>query len=294
MNRSLVDSFLEYLVAERSSPENTLRAYALDVADYLSFLESRGIAAADAEAWTLEDYAVHLRASGLKATSVTRKLSAIRHFYRFLLEEDAAERDPTKDVASPKRVRTLPEVLSREEVERLVESPDCSTPQGVRDRAMLEVLYATGLRVSELVGLRLHDVDLAVGYVLSRGKGDKERIVPLGESARRWLARYVGEARPRLVKKSTDVLFCSRLGKAMTRQNVWHAIKRHARHAGIAKRISPHTLRHSFATHLLVGGADLRSVQEMLGHADISTTQVYTHVTSPRLKEIHRRYHPRG
>ncbi|HNQ85844.1 MAG TPA: site-specific tyrosine recombinase XerD [Deltaproteobacteria bacterium] len=294
MNRALIDSFLEYLVAERSSPENTLAAYAGDLEDYATFLDGRGVTELGVDGAVLEDYASHCRSRKLKTTSISRRLSTIRQFYRFLIEEEAIASDPTRDLASPKRGSYLPEILSREEVERLIASPDPGTPVGVRDRAMLEVLYATGLRVSELTGLKLHHLNLHVGYLVCRGKGDKERVVPMGESARHRLKEYLEDARPYLVKKPTDVLFCSRRGGAMTRQNFWHAIRRYAAAAGIHKRISPHMLRHSFATHLLMGGADLRSVQMMLGHADISTTQIYTHVSAGRLKEIHERYHPRG
>jgi len=294
MNRALIDSFLEYLVAERSSPENTLAAYAADLEDYATFLDDRGVTELGVDGAVLEDYASHCRSRKLKTTSISRRLSTIRQFYRFLIEEEVITSDPTRDLASPKRGSYLPEILSREEVERLIASPDPGTPVGVRDRAMLEVLYATGLRVSELTGLKLHHVNLHVGYLVCRGKGDKERVVPMGESARHRLREYLEDARPYLVKKPTDVLFCSRRGGAMTRQNFWHAIRRYAAAAGVHKRISPHMLRHSFATHLLMGGADLRSVQMMLGHADISTTQIYTHVSAGRLKEIHERYHPRG
>ncbi len=294
MNHALIDSFLEYLVAERSSPENTLEAYASDLNDFSAFLDGLGVPFTEATDAALEAYTSYCRSRGLKATSVNRRLSAVRQFYRFLIEEELIEADPTRHLASPKRGAYLPEVLSREEVERLIASPDTATPLGIRDRAMLEVLYATGLRVSELVGLRLHQVNLHVGYLVCRGKGDKERVVPMGESARRWTAEYLEDARPCLARPATDTLFCSRRGSAMTRQNFWHAVRRYAAAAGILKRISPHMLRHSFATHLLAGGADLRSVQMMLGHADISTTQIYTHLSSVRLKEVHDRYHPRG
>ena len=294
MNRALIDSFLEYLVAERSSPENTLAAYAADLEDYGTFLDGRGVAEVDVDSSVLEDYTSHCKTRKLKATSIGRRLSTIRQFYRFLIEEEVIASDPTLDLASPKRGSYLPEILSSEEVERLIASPDLGTPLGIRDRAMLEVLYATGLRVSELTGLKLHHLNLHVGYLVCRGKGDKERVVPMGEAARRRVEEYLQDARPYLVKKPTDVLFCSRRGGAMTRQNFWHAVRRYAAAAGIHKQISPHMLRHSFATHLLMGGADLRSVQMMLGHADISTTQIYTHLSTGRLKEIHERYHPRG
>lgn len=294
MSRPHIDSFLEYLVAERASPENTLAAYASDLEDYGAFLDERGASELDADGALLEEYASRCRVRGLKSTSIGRRLSAIRQFYRFLIEEQLIAADPSRDLASPKRGSYLPGVLSREEVGRLIASPDTTTPLGIRDRAMLEVLYATGLRVSELTGLRLHQLNLHVGFLSCRGKGDKERVVPMGESARTWVGTYLKESRPYLVKRPTDVLFCSRRGGAMTRQNFWHGIRRHAAAAGILREISPHMLRHSFATHLLMGGADLRSVQMMLGHADISTTQIYTHLSTVRLKEIHERYHPRG
>lgn len=212
MNRALIDSFLEYLVAERSSPENTLAAYAGDLEDYATFLDGRGVTELGVDGAVLEDYASHCRSRKLKTTSISRRLSTIRQFYRFLIEEEAIASDPTRDLASPKRGSYLPEILSREEVERLIASPDPGTPVGVRDRAMLEVLYATGLRVSELTGLKLHHLNLHVGYLVCRGKGDKERVVPMGESARHRLKEYLEDARPYLVKKPTDVLFCSRRG----------------------------------------------------------------------------------
>lgn len=294
MSHELIDSFLEYLIAEKSSPDNTVSSYAADLQDLSAFLEEKGITALEATGSDLEGYSTHCREKGLKGTSISRRLSTIRQFYRFLIEEEAMASDPTRDLASPKRGLYLPEVLSAEEVARLIESPDIRTPLGLRDKAMLEVLYATGLRVSELIGLKLHHLNLHVGYLICRGKGDKERLVPMGESAKRWVNEYMKSTRPLLVKKPTDILFCSRRGGAMTRQNFWYAIRRYASDAGILKSISPHMLRHSFATHLLGGGADLRSVQMMLGHSDISTTQIYTHISSARLKEVHDRYHPRG
>lgn len=294
MNRSLIDSFLEYLVAERSSPDNTVAAYANDLDDFMAFLDARGVTEIGVDSAVLEGYASHCRERKLKATSISRRLSTVRQFYRFLIEEEFISSDPTRDLASPKRGSYLPHVLSKEEVERLIASPDLETPIGIRDRAMLELLYATGLRVSELTGLKVHHLNLHVGFLICRGKGGKERVVPMGETARRRVEDYMRNARPYLARKPTDVLFCSRRGGAMTRQNFWYAIRRYAAAAGILKEISPHMLRHSFATHLLMGGADLRSVQMMLGHADISTTQIYTHLSTARLKEIHEQYHPRG
>jgi integrase/recombinase XerD len=294
MSHALIDSFLEYLIAERSSPENTVSSYASDLEDLKTYLDDKGISELDVLGTTLEDYTSLCRKKGLKTTSISRRLSTIRQFYRFLIEEEIMGTDPTRDLSSPKRGLYLPEVLSRDEVERLIASPDVATPIGVRDKAMLEALYATGLRVSELITLKLHNLNLHVGYLVCRGKGDKERLVPMGESAQRWINEYLRNARPHLVKRPTDILFCSKRGGAMTRQNFWYAIRRYASAAGILKPISPHMLRHSFATHLLIGGADLRSVQMMLGHADISTTQIYTHISSTRLKEVHKQYHPRG
>ena len=294
MSHALIDSFLEYLIAERSSPENTVSSYAADLETLKTFLDEKGITELSVSGADLEEYTSRCREKGLKGTSIRRRLSTIRQFYRFLIEEEIIAADPTRDLASPKRGLYLPGVLSIDEVARLIASPDVSTPLGMRDKAMLEVLYATGLRVSELIGLKLHHLNLHVGYLICRGKGDKERLVPMGESAQRWVNDYLKNTRPYLVKKPTDILFCSRRGGAMTRQNFWYSIKRYATRAGILKQISPHMLRHSFATHLLGGGADLRSVQMMLGHADISTTQIYTHLYSTRLKEVHERYHPRG
>jgi len=294
MSHALIDSFLEYLIAEKSSPDNTVSSYAADLQDLKAFLDGKGITELEATAADLEEYTSGCRARGLKGTSISRRLSTIRQFYRFLIEEEVMASDPTRDLASPRKGLYLPEVLSAEEVTRLIESPDTATPLGMRDKAMLEVLYATGLRVSELTGLKVHHLNLHVGYLICRGKGDKERLVPMGEGARHWVNEYLRDARPLLVKKPTDTLFCSKRGGAMTRQNFWYAIRRYAALSGIMKNISPHMLRHSFATHLLGGGADLRSVQMMLGHSDISTTQIYTHISSVRLKEVHDRFHPRG
>lgn len=294
MNRAQVDSFLEFLVAERCAPENTLKAYAHDLSDFLAWLEETGNRPNAIDSSILTRYTSYCRQKKLKPSSISRRISALRQFYRFLLEEDVIDTDPTRDLSTPKRATYLPEVLNSDEVERLLAVPDTSTPLGIRDKAMLELLYATGLRVTELIGLGLHNLNLHIGYLITKGKGDKERLVPIGESARAWVNTYINEVRPSLVTKPTDILFCSTRGSAMTRQNFWYIIKRYAKAAGIFKPISPHTLRHSFATHLLSGGADLRSLQMMLGHADISTTQIYTHVTSERLKEVHQKYHPRG
>ena len=223
------------------------------------------------------------------------RLSFLRTFFRWLTRSNYVLGNPASELDLPKLPHQLPpNVFSIEEAERVLNHPDVTTTLGLRDRAILEVLYATGLRVSELVGLELHMLNLDVGYLICRGKGGKERLVPIGEAAVRWVKEYLALARPSLAKDASDSLFYSNRGRAMTRQNFWYMIQRYAEEAGIRKHISPHVLRHSFATHLLAGGADLRSVQMMLGHSDISTTQIYTHVNPARLKEIHERFHPRG
>ena len=239
-------------------------------------------------------YLARLLGDGVAAASVTRKVSTIRSFYRYLLREEAIEADPTLDLATSKLPRRLPRVLTVEEIEQLLATPDPSTSQGTRDRAMLELMYASGLRVSETVGLELSDIDLAHEVVRCVGKGNKERVVPVGTQAVRALRAYLSQVRPRQVRAHpTQALFVSRLGGPMTRQGCWKLIRRYARRSGISRPLTPHVLRHSFATHLLERGADLRAVQEMLGHASISTTQVYTHVTRERLREVYRQSHPR-
>jgi len=294
MNEDLIDAFLEYLVSERSAPDNTIAAYANDLRSFSAWMSDRDLDYRRITAAHLREFTSQGKHSGLKTTSINRRLTAIRQFFRFLLQEELVDSDPTRDLARARSTAYLPEVLSIDEVDRLLGAPDCSTPLGLRDKAMLELLYATGLRVSELVGLKLQNLNLHVGYLMTRGKGGKERLVPLGESALARVNDYLSLSRPQLVRKAVDVLFCSNRGAAMTRQNFWYIIKRYAYDCGIFKPISPHTLRHSFATHLLSGGADLRSVQMMLGHADISTTQIYTHITSQRLKDVHTRFHPRS
>ncbi|MBI3897935.1 MAG: site-specific tyrosine recombinase XerD [Gammaproteobacteria bacterium] len=293
----LIDRFCDVLWLEQGLSRNTIDAYRSDLTGASRFLSERSSSLSQAMRDDLVVYLDHRRRIELtKSRTAARLLSTLRRFYRYLLREQLREEDPTALIESPKLERTLPKSLTEEQVERLLAAPDDTTATGLRDRAMLETLYATGLRVSELVGLTLSQVSLAQGLVRVIGKGDKERLVPLGEEAVAWLHRYTDTARAQLIKKqSTDALFVSPRGGSLTRQAFWHAIKRYARQADIdAKLLSPHTLRHAFATHLLDHGADLRVVQMLLGHADLSTTQIYTHVARARLKELHARHHPRG
>lgn len=295
MNEYL-DLFLNYLLVEKGLTKNTLEAYGRDLSVYLDFLAERK--RTNPESVTALDVVEHvtrLKDSGLAPRSRARALSAIRMFHRFLLVENYAVSNPTAIIETPKTVNRLPEVLSGREVESLLATAKGDGTFEVRDRAMLEVLYATGLRVSELVALKLRDVNIDAGYLLTMGKGEKERLVPMGESARTAIGEYLAGIRILLDRKGdNEYLFLSRLGFKMSRQAFWNIIKKRSGAAGIRKNISPHTLRHSFATHLLENGADLRSVQIMLGHADLSSTQIYTHVTRERLKKLHQEFHPRG
>ncbi len=288
----LLDLFLSYLTVEKGLSRNTLEAYSHDVTGYLGFLEQQGISApSDIRPSDITGYLGALMSSGLAPRSRARLLSAIRMFHKFLMIEGYSELNPACLIEAPKNIPHLPEVLSCPEVGRLLAAPASESTIDIRDRAMLELLYATGLRVSELVSLRIHEVNLSAGYLLTMGKGGKERVVPMGESARRCLEHYLNAGRQ---NSGGNFLFLSRLGERMSRQAFWNIIKKRAIEAGILKNISPHTLRHSFATHLLENGADLRSVQLMLGHADLSTTQIYTHVTREWLKRLHEQHHPRG
>uniref|UniRef100_A0A831U0I6 Tyrosine recombinase XerD n=1 Tax=Geobacter metallireducens TaxID=28232 RepID=A0A831U0I6_GEOME len=295
MNQYL-DLFLNYLLVEKGLARNSLDSYGRDMVRYLDFLEKRGCGTpAAVRSADVADFLAHLRSLGLAPRSRARALSAVRMFHRFLLVEGYADANPTAIIEAPRTLAKLPQVLSGREVEELLAAPGSNSPRDVRDRAMLELLYATGLRVSELVGLRVRDVNVTAGYLMASGKGGKERLVPMGESACAWVSRYLAEARSVMDRGGDNVhLFLTRLGDRMTRQAFWNIIKKRALEAGIRKTIYPHTLRHSFATHLLENGADLRSVQAMLGHADLATTQIYTHVTRERLKRIHEEHHPRG
>jgi len=293
--RQLVDAFCEALWLEDGLARNTLDAYRRDLTLYAGWLEREGgPALAEAGAGELQRY-IAARHPGSKATSANRRLTVFRRFYRWLVREGRRGDDPTLQIRSARQAPRFPKTLSEQQVEALLAAPDTATPLGQRDRAMLETLYATGLRVSELVGLRTVEVGLNEGVVRIVGKGDKERLVPLGEEARAWIERWLREGRRELLgARPSDALFVTRLGGPMTRQMFWTLVKRHAVAAGIHAPLSPHVLRHAFATHLLNHGADLRVVQMLLGHADISTTQIYTHVARERLKALHARHHPRG
>jgi len=292
----LADRFLNYLVVEKGLAEQTVAAYSSDLAGFLDFLAGEGkTEVADVDAAELLRHLIEMRNRGLDSRSRARHLITLRGFFRFLVHERAVESDPTRLIDLPKAGLKLPEVLSVSQVRRLLDAPDPSKPVGMRDAAMIELLYAAGLRVSELVQLRLQDVNLEAGFVRVLGKGSKERIVPIGSHAQQRIAAYLNEGRRRqLAGRVSRHLFVARAGRPMTRQGFWKLLKKYAAAAGIRKKVTPHTLRHSFASHLLEGGADLRAVQEMLGHADIATTQIYTHVACDRIRSAHEKYHPRG
>ncbi len=289
----LTDQFINHLRVERGLADNTIQSYSRDLLRFLQFLEGRKRSPLHATQDDIMDYMGTLQ-KDLSARSCARSLSALKMFFRFLVTEGRIESSPARLLGAPKLPRRLPGVLTRDEVDALLTQPDPSNQRGHRDKAMLELLYATGLRVSELVGLQMSNINLEAGYVRMVGKGSKERMVPMGTKALEVLKAYLSEARGKLLKnKSSSSLFLNSRGAALTRQGFWKIIKKHGKKAGIRKEITPHKLRHSFASHLLEGGADLRSVQVMLGHADISTTQIYTHITRERLKQIHEKYHPR-
>lgn len=286
--------YLDHLRAERGLSPNTLAAYERDLIRLGAHAAKRGRATSDLEASDLSDFIASLSAGGLAPRSAARVVHAVRGYYRFLVREGRIEADPMENLRAPRAFRALPRYLSPGQVESLLLAPDTTTPLGIRDRALLEVFYATGLRVSELIGLRAADVDLGLGLVTCLGKGRKERIVPIGSVAREWVERYLAEARGRLKPRRTETLFLNHHGGRLSRMGVWGIVRRHAVAAGISARLTPHVLRHSFATHLLERGADLRSLQAMLGHADISTTQIYTYVTRERLRKVYDQHHPRA
>lgn len=287
-------TYLDHLSVERGLARASVEAYRQDLEAFGRFLSDKRLDAAKAARADLGRYLSSLRARGLSARSASRALSAVRGFYAFAAAHLGFAEDPTADMTNPKTGLALPKSLSEAEVEALLASPDTATPLGLRDRAMLELLYASGLRVSEIVGIPGEAVDLEAGILRVRGKGGKERLVPFGKSATRWLARYLEAARPGLDTKRSASLFLSTRGGAMTRQRFWQLIEGYGRAAGIRSRLTPHSLRHSFATHLLEHGADLRALQMMLGHADIATTQIYTQVSRSRLRRVYDEFHPRA
>ncbi len=288
-------AWLDQLRVERGLSENTLLAYEGDLAELLAHAEARGRGLVDLQQAELAEFIGSLRARGLSPRSQARHVHALRGFFRFALREGLIERDPMENLRPPKAFRALPRYLTPSQVEALLAAPDLTTPVGLRDRAILEVMYATGLRASETITLRAENVDLDLGLVRVLGKGRKERLVPLGRQARRWLRRYLADARGRLAGDGTSpALFLSQRGGRLTAMGLWGLVRRHALRAGVAGGLTPHVLRHSFASHLLERGADLRALQAMLGHADISTTQIYTHVTRERLRQLYDKSHPRA
>ena len=292
---AVIDKFLDAIWMERGLSANTLGAYRADLVALRRWLADRDVSLIYATRSDLLAFIAFRSEQGAKPRSTARQLSSFRRFYRFLLREGVIQDDPTIKIDMPRIGRSLPQSLTESEVEALLNAPDVSDPLGHRDRTMLEVLYATGLRVSELINLRQNEINLNQGVLRIVGKGDRERLIPLGDEAQNWLREFiVGPRAEILLERQTDYLFPTRRGDRMTRQAFWHIIKRYARQTEIGSKMSPHTLRHAFATHLLNNGADLRVVQMLLGHSDLSTTQIYTHVARARMKEMHTQHHPRG
>ena len=286
--------FLEYLTVEKGLARNTLLSYSRDIGKFLDYVKSAKLVWSRVSEEALARFIHRQSQAGLSARSLARLVSALRSYFKFLVISGLIKKDPSTLLTTPSTWRSLPKFLTVDEVEKLLRAPDAAKPHGLRDRAMLEVLYGSGLRVSELASVKMAEVNLEDGFLVCRGKGGKERIVPLGRSACGAVERYLAEVRPSVASGDRDELFLSRRGKPFTRQGIWKFLRRHAGAAGLASRISPHTLRHSFATHLLERGADLRSVQLMLGHSQITTTQIYTHVSRERLRRVYDRFHPRA
>jgi len=293
--KAMIDRFLDAIWMERGLSENTLGAYRADLVALNQRLESKSVELVKAQRSDIMDYIAWRVEGGAKPRSTARQLSSFRRFYRYLLREGTIAEDPTVNIAMPKIGRSLPQSLTEQDVESLLAAPKVSEPLGHRDRTMLEVLYATGVRVSELINLKLSQINLNQGVLRIVGKGNRERLIPLGDEAQDWIREFIDGARGEiLLERQTEYLFPTRRGDRMTRQAFWHIIKRYSKKASISKKLSPHTVRHAFATHLLNNGADLRVVQLLLGHSDVSTTQIYTHVARERMKELHGRHHPRG
>ncbi|MDI4654010.1 site-specific tyrosine recombinase XerD [Pseudoalteromonas sp. 0303] len=291
-NAEHLELFLDTLYLEQGVSENTLSAYRSDLEKFCQFLKDKDLLAVRAD--DIEAYLAYRVDLGLKSRSTARSISALKRFYQYFVREKAIADSPMVNIAQPKAGQSLPKTLSEAEVEALLAAPDIEDPMGLRDKAMLELLYATGLRVTELVGLRMEQINLRQAVVFVKGKGNKERLVPLGEEAMYWLEQFLKVGRSQMIKHATDFVFPSKRGIGMTRQTFWHRIKHYAILASVESPLSPHTLRHAFATHLLNHGADLRVVQMMLGHSDLSTTQIYTHVANERLKSVHEQHHPRA
>jgi len=289
LSRNSIESFIDYLTIERGLSPNTLQAYRRDLYQFRDWLKREFL---QVDSALIGNYLATLREKGNKSRTLNRKLSVMRTFYKFLYTEGKTDHNPVEGVSSPRLGRKIPSFLSEKEVEALLEAPPIDEQYGSRDRAILEVVYGAGLRISELINLNLTDLNLKGGWVKVLGKGSKERIVPLGREACRWVRIYLRKRRTETTDKLS--LFCNRYGKRLSRQACWKIIKKYSQKAGITKKISPHTLRHSFATHLLSRDADLRFVQELLGHTNISTTQIYTHITQERLKKVYKKYHPRA
>ena len=294
--REILTKYFNYLLIERGVAQNTMESYGRDFRRFIFFVEKKEIK--DIKEITPEiivEFLTYIRDEGLAANSMNRSLASLRGFYKYLLREKIITQNPLANIEMAKVWMKLPETISKEEMKSILVQPGTQSVAAIRNTAMLELLYATGIRVSELINLTMNSINWQVGFLIVMGKGSKERIVPIGKIAYDYTRRYVDEVRPKLMqKKSTDVFFLSRFGKKFTRQGFWKIVVGYARQAGLQKKVYPHTFRHSFASHLLEGGADLRSVQVMLGHSDISTTQIYTHVTRERLREVHQKYHPRG
>lgn len=288
-----ISAFIQFLRFNEGLSDNTLQAYRRDLSNVQNFLSPTALE--DASQSQLEDYMFESHQADKNARSIARSISALKRFFRFLIAQKVLEIDPTAQLRPPKLIKKIPTIISESQIEDLLQAPDLTSNLGLRDKAILELMYATGLRVSELVGLPFEQINLSAGLVQVVGKGNKERIVPIGEMAIEAIEEYLKTARPELVKKKwVEALFVSRIGRQMTRQTLWHRIKKLAIIAGIRTELSPHGLRHAFATHLINHGADLRTVQLLLGHSDLSTTQIYTHVAKERMKQIHHQHHPRG
>lgn len=291
-NSDFLETFLDSLYLEQGVSENTLSAYRSDLDKFCQFLKGESLMTVTS--LDIESYLAYRVDLGLKPRSTARSISALKRFYQYFVREKHIASSPLESIAQPKAGQSLPKTLSEAEVEALLSAPNIEEPMGLRDKAMLELLYATGLRVTELVGLRMEQINLRQSVVFVKGKGNKERLVPLGEEAMYWLEQFLKGGRAQMIKHATDFVFPSKRGVGMTRQTFWHRIKHYAILASIESDLSPHTLRHAFATHLLNHGADLRVVQMMLGHSDLSTTQIYTHVANERLKSVHSEHHPRA